>query len=66
MSTEHLAISLHGECPVCAAGIAPAAGVEETEILTCPDCQSPLVVDGFEGQRIRLSEAPLIEEDWGE
>jgi len=66
MSTEHLAFALRGECPICAASIAPVHGVEETEILTCPDCQSPLVVDGFEGQRLRLSEAPRIEEDWGE
>ncbi len=66
MSTEQLAFSLRGECPICAAGIAPAAGVEETEILTCPDCRSPLVVDGFDGPRLRLSEAPVIEEDWGE
>jgi len=66
MSNEQLAVSYRGECPVCAAGITPPGGVEETEILTCPDCQSPLVVDGFEGTRLRLSEAPLIEEDWGE
>ena len=66
MSNEQLAVSYRGECPVCAAGITPPGGVEETEILTCPDCQSPLVVNGFEGTRLRLSEAPLIEEDWGE
>lgn len=55
-----------GECPVCAALIIPIAGIEETEILSCPECRSMLVVDGIEGDRLRLAEAPRIEEDWGE
>jgi len=66
MSMEQMEMIARGECPVCAALIVPSAGIEETEILRCPECQSMLVVDGFEGGGLILSEAPRIEEDWGE
>jgi lysine biosynthesis protein LysW len=66
MSMNQLAMEVRGECPVCAAGIIAAEGVEESEILTCPECQSKLVVDSRQGQSLILSEAPIIEEDWGE
>jgi lysine biosynthesis protein LysW len=66
MSMERMATAIEGECPVCAAFIRPQAGVEETEILSCPVCQSQLVVESRNGGRLRLGEAPAIEEDWGE
>lgn len=66
MSPEQLAVEIQGRCPVCAAFITPPPSAEETEILPCPECQTMLVIDGFEGRRMRLSEAPRIEEDWGE
>ena len=66
MSTEQTEMIARGDCPMCAALITPSAGVEETEILRCPECQSMLVVDEIKGYRLSLSEAPRIEEDWGE
>ena len=66
MSMERLDTTRRGECPVCAAILSPAPNVEETEILPCPECRSMLVVEGFESGRLILSEAPQIEEDWGE
>ena len=66
MPLERIEMTARGECPVCAALVLPASRIEETEILACPDCRTMLVVDGFEGSRLRLSEAPQIEEDWGE
>lgn len=59
-------IELEGNCPVCDAWIRTAEPVEESEILTCTDCYSMLVVDGIENRRIILAEAPQMEEDWGE
>jgi lysine biosynthesis protein LysW len=66
MATEHLEILARGTCPVCAASVVPAARVEEAELLPCPECRCVLVVDGVEANRLVLSEAPQIEEDWGE
>jgi lysine biosynthesis protein LysW len=66
MSMNQLIAEVQGSCPVCSAAITAAQGLEETEILTCPECQSKLVVDGRQGQNLVLGEAPLIEEDWGE
>jgi lysine biosynthesis protein LysW len=66
MSLERMEVTLRGSCPVCAAFVTPSAKVEETEILPCPECQTMLVVDGFESHQLILSEAPKIEEDWGE
>jgi hypothetical protein len=66
MSMERLALSSRGDCPVCAALISPVGGLEESEILACPECQSMLVVEGCEGGRLVFGEAPRIEEDWGE
>ncbi len=66
MTMNPLAQEIRGECPMCAADIIAAEGLEESEILTCPECQSKLVVDGRQGQSLFFSEAPAIEEDWGE
>ncbi|MGB8952254.1 MAG: hypothetical protein WCC06_06270 [Candidatus Aminicenantales bacterium] len=59
-------VSVRGNCPVCEAFVSPEGTIEETEILYCPECQSVLVVDSLTGSHLVLSEAPLIEEDWGE
>ena len=66
MSMEHLEILYRGTCPVCAADVVPASRLEESELLPCPECRTMLVVDGTEGNRLILNEAPRIEEDWGE
>lgn len=59
-------MDLSANCPVCDASVAPEEEVEESEILSCPDCQSMLVVDCVESDAFQLTEAPEIEEDWGE
>ena len=54
-----------GNCPVCDAAV-QAAGAEVSEIITCPDCKSRLVVKNVSETGVTLGEAPQIEEDWGE
>ena len=66
MSMERIEIAVRGFCPVCTALVSPATGPERSEILPCPECQSMLVVEGWDGSRLLLAEAPRIEEDWGE
>lgn len=66
MSMERLDTTCRGQCPVCAAVISLSGKVEETEILPCPECRTMLVVERFESGQPILSEAPQIEEDWGE
>lgn len=53
-------------CPVCDAVIELPADTEETEIITCPECENRLVVELIKDERLILGEAPEIEEDWGE
>jgi len=55
-----------GICPVCEARVPAPSDIEESEILHCPDCETMLVVDSVSAGRIELSEAPELEEDWGE
>jgi lysine biosynthesis protein LysW len=66
MPTEQLASAVQGRCPVCAAFISLPSSVEETEVLPCTECQTMLVIDRCDGSQMILSEAPQIEEDWGE
>jgi len=54
------------ECPICYFVIPLEPDLEESEIITCPDCQSKLVVSNVQESNITLEEAPVIEEDWGE
>ncbi len=58
--------NLSCECPVCEALVISPPGVEESEVISCPDCQSILVVDSIQADRLSLEEAPQMEEDWGE
>ncbi len=51
------------ECPVCGLTWAPQ-GVEEGEVVSCPDCGTELEVLGV--APLRLEPAPKVEEDWGE
>lgn len=57
---------ISGNCPICESSINPLEDVEVSEILSCPDCQSALVVESIGGSDIQFEQAPLIEEDWGE
>lgn len=58
--------NLQATCPVCDVQITLPADVAESEVVTCTDCKSRLVVDRIEGEKAHLSEAPEVEEDWGE
>ena len=53
-------------CPVCDAQINLPGGLEESEIINCSDCRSRLVVEKITEEGIALSQAPEVEEDWGE
>ncbi len=69
MAIERIESSSKGNCPLCAAFILSGRKVEETEILTCPECQALLVVESVNGKGLILSEAPEVEEseeDWEE
>jgi lysine biosynthesis protein LysW len=56
---------LKANCPICDGQVNLPTNVEETEILTCPDCQNRVVVAKANPRPI-LEKAPEIEEDWGE
>ncbi len=51
-------------CPECDAELALGTGLEEGEIVVCPDCGVELEVVGVDP--IKLDVAPEVEEDWGE
>lgn len=59
-------MNLISPCPVCDAQIGLNAGIEESEIVDCPDCRVRLVAGAREGNTVPLTPAPEIEEDWGE
>ena len=66
MSLRTTKENLGGSCPVCEEVTFLPEGVEESEILTCHDCQSQLVVVSIDNLAVTLEEAPVMEEDWGE
>lgn len=53
-----------GECPECGAEVATEPGLEEAEIVVCPDCGVELEVISLDPITFEL--APEVEEDWGE
>ncbi len=59
-------MQLNGTCPICEANLRVNEDVEISEILSCPDCNTLLVVEAKEDHTITLKKAPEIEEDWGE
>lgn len=52
------------ECPECAGHITPRPGLEEGEVITCPDCGAKLEVKSV--TPFILEKAPDVQEDWGE
>lgn len=52
-------------CPICDASVNLSSDAEISEILSCCDCQSSLVVEALGNEPV-LGVAPAIEEDWGE
>ena len=60
MSTQILS------CPVCDTPISLPQNSEESEVFSCSDCQSQLVIDSIINGVVSLSQAPQVEEDWGQ
>ena len=57
---------MQGTCPVCDAPITIPANTEVSEILTCGECQTRVVVQEITKTTVTLGQAPAVEEDWGE
>ena len=57
---------MNTQCPVCDGSVAIAPDTIESEIIQCPECLARLVVEKIANAEITLSEAPKVEEDWGE
>jgi lysine biosynthesis protein LysW len=55
-----------GECPVCGGKVIPQEPVEESEIITCSECLTSIVVDAVHEENLVLAMAPQEEEDWGQ
>lgn len=53
-------------CPICDALVTLPENSEESEIISCPDCHTRLVVADLKGSAAILQEAPKVEEDWGQ
>ena len=58
--------TLKGNCPICDSEIILPEGTEESEIVSCSECNNRIVVLKIEKERAILGEAPRVEEDWGE
>lgn len=59
-------MNIHANCPVCDAGIQLQNDVVESEVVSCNECKTRLVVENRNGENVTLSKAPEVEEDWGE
>jgi len=57
---------MQNNCPICDSRISLPSGTEESEIVSCPDCHTRLVVSSLQNGVATLGEAPRVEEDWGE
>ena len=57
---------MKGICPVCDAQVTLPKNTEESEIISCSDCHTRLVVSSLKDNNATLQEAPKVEEDWGE
>lgn len=57
---------LQGTCPICDGAVSLPANTEVSEVINCADCNTQLVVGAIKSGKATLSEAPAVEEDWGE
>lgn len=57
---------MKGTCPICDNQFNFQDDLEVSEIITCQECGSRLVVVSLEKNKVNLEEAPQVEEDWGE
>ncbi len=54
------------ECPSCFFEFELDEGTIEGEVIPCPDCGVDLEVVSIQGNVVKLEEAEMAEEDWGE
>ncbi|HLB60184.1 MAG TPA: lysine biosynthesis protein LysW [Patescibacteria group bacterium] len=59
-------VTMKAICPICDAPVTLSNDVEPSEVVTCKECSSRLVVESIDKQSVTLIQAPDIEEDWGE
>lgn len=57
---------MKGICSVCDATVTLPKNTEESEIISCSDCKSHLVVQKIMNEKVTLEQAPVVEEDWGQ
>ncbi|MBI2337550.1 MAG: lysine biosynthesis protein LysW [Candidatus Levybacteria bacterium] len=57
---------LSSECVVCDADVKIPQNTQVSEVISCAECKTGLVIENIKGTTIRLSKAPVVEEDWGE
>lgn len=57
---------VNGTCPVCDAQVSLPQDTEVSEIIACPECETRLVVEEAGNAGVVLTQAPEIEEDWGQ
>lgn len=57
---------LKNNCPICDSEVTLPEGTETSEIVSCADCHTRLVVSAIGNGVPTLEEAPKVEEDWGE
>lgn len=53
-------------CPICDFKLTIPKNTELSEIITCSDCHSKLVVTKLAATGATLEQAPAVEEDWGQ
>jgi len=58
--------NLKANCPICSAEITLPANTEESEIISCLECNNRIVVTKIDNNGVVLDKAPEVEEDWGE
>lgn len=59
-------MQLTSQCVVCDADVKLPKDVQISEVVSCSECKTSLVVDKINDLKIALSKAPQVEEDWGE
>ncbi len=58
--------NISGNCPICDASITLASDTQVSEVISCTECKTRLVVEGINEQNATLAKAPEVEEDWGQ
>jgi lysine biosynthesis protein LysW len=61
-------MKIQSNCPVCDGTVTLNSDVEATEVVSCSECKSRLVVESIDKEKktATLAKAPDVEEDWGE